>query len=97
MTAHGDAGTPIWATEFGAPTGTAGQAVTAEEQASHLADAVALWRQWEWTGPLFVYSWRDRGSDVTDREDNFGLVTTDGTPKAALGVFRRLAIAPIEG
>lgn len=96
MIARGDAGTPVWATEFGAPTGTAAQAVTAEEQATHLAGAVALWRQWEWTGPLFVYSWRDRGSDITDREDNFGLVATDGTPKAALSVFRRLA-ASIDG
>jgi hypothetical protein len=84
MEAHGDGSTPIWATEYGAPTGTNDRAVSRDDQARHLSDAIDQWNEWEWTGPLFIYSWRDRGTDPADREQNFGLVDHKDEPKPAL-------------
>jgi hypothetical protein len=87
MLIHGDEESRIWATEYGAPTGTSAQAVGVEEQAQFLADAVDLWDQWDWTGPLLIFAWRDRGTDPSDREQNFGLLDYHFTPKPALAVL----------
>ena len=87
MVRHGDDAARIWGTEYGAPTGTSDQAVDPDEQATFLADALEQWERWEWTGPLLVYAWRDRGTDLHDREDNFGLVDHQFRPKPALSVL----------
>jgi polysaccharide biosynthesis protein PslG len=87
MLTHGDEESRIWATEYGAPTGTSARAVGAGEQADFLADAVHLWDQWDWTGPLLIYAWRDRGTDPSDREQNFGLLDYHFTPKPSLAVL----------
>ena len=47
MVEHDDADAPIWATEFGAPTGTSDQAVSPEEQGEQLAEAIEQWLSWE--------------------------------------------------
>lgn len=39
------------------------------------------------TGPIIWYQVRDQGTDATDREQNFGLLRHDGTPKPAYRAF----------
>lgn len=83
MAANGDGAKQIWLTEYGAPTGTGTDAVTEAKQADLLVAAIATAASWSWTGPLFFYGGRDRGTDLTDREQNFGFVRTDFSSKPA--------------
>ena len=43
--------------------------------------------QWSYVGPFFLYSLRDMGTNPTDREDNFGLLRNDYSPKPAMAAF----------
>lgn len=88
MVRNGDAGTKIWITEFGAPTGIAADAVDERQQATILVDGLRASRDLDYTGPFFVYSIRDNGPDVTNREHNFGVLRGDFTEKPAVGVLR---------
>jgi len=110
MAAHGDGGKEIWGSESGAPTGTAPDAGTEDRQAQLLDEYFRGWqgtlsfRRLEggtgtadmpaFTGPLFTYEIRDAGTDITDREDNFGLLRRDGSPKPAFATFCRKAAGP---
>lgn len=86
MEENGDGDKRIWGTEFGVPTGSAGFPTTfVAESATAGYDA---WRAWPFTGPLLWYTYRDPGTDPSDPEDNFGLVTADYRPKEpALSAF----------
>jgi hypothetical protein len=90
MAAHGDGDKSIWGTEAGAWTGSSDGAVSYEEQARYIVDYVRLWQDWTFTGPIFLYTLRDRSDDPAEREDNFGLLELDFTPKPAYGALRRL-------
>src|SRR5204862_3155917 len=79
--AAGD-GTPVWATEFGYPTGAGPQwHVSEAEQAGHFlrdfADIDAL----DWVAAAVIYDLRDDGTDPGNMEDNFGLLHRDFSPK----------------
>ena len=91
MARHGDAGKPVWITEYGAPTVPARGGVSLAEQADFLEGAHALAAATPWAGPLFWYSWADLGTDEDDPEHWFGLLRGDGTPKPAHRRFRALA------
>jgi hypothetical protein len=84
MMDHGDGSKKIWATEYGAPTSHAG--VTDAQQAAMITQAYAIFRAEPWTGPLFVYSYKDN-------EDLFGLLRDDGSRKPSWGAFRDAANA----
>lgn len=88
----GDSDKPIWATEFGAPTGTDTDAVGPTEQADILRDGITEQRALGFVDKLFVYSLLDRGTDVSDREQNFGVLAHDGTAKPAWDVLRTAAV-----
>lgn len=94
MIANGDAKKQIWLTEFGAPTHGSNNAVTEDEQAQMLTEAMDLLDGKSWAGPVFWYGYNDRGTGRDNPEDWFGLVTQSGREKPALGVFRSLATAP---
>jgi hypothetical protein len=84
MVANGDRRKKIWLTESGAPTGSDTGAVTEQQQADQIVDGIAMSRGWYWVGGWFLYGGRDRGTDPTDREQMFGVVKYDWTPKIAL-------------
>lgn len=83
MVANGDAAKKIWLTETGAPTGASAQAVTEQRQAEIISDTIRATEGLSWAGPVFLYAARDAGSDLADREDNFGLLRRDFSPKLA--------------
>lgn len=79
MTASGDAGKKIWATEFSTPTADNAWATTEVIAAAILAEALSLWRSYSWAGPFIHYMLRDNqpGSSET-----FGIFNYDWTIKA---------------
>jgi hypothetical protein len=93
MVANGDSAKQIWGTEFGAPTGTASSAVSESAQAQLVKDGYAKWKTWSFAGPLFWYSARDQGTNTVDREQNFGLVHFDYSPKPSLSAYQLAAAA----
>ena len=92
MAANGDGDKKIWATEFGAPTGGPG-GVSEDEQAQAVMRAYSLWRTYEWAGPLFAFSGRDRGTGAADSENFFGLLRHDFSEKPAFAAYQ----AAVEG
>jgi len=82
MTSNGDAGRPIWITEFGAPSsGPNGVGDTA--QATALQQAITGAKRMPWIGAFYVYTWQDDGTNPRNTEDWFGLLTAAGSPKPA--------------
>ena len=82
LAANGDADTPIWITEVGAPTGgpdSVGTAGQAEDLTQAIDDAKAS----SWIGALYIYTYEDSGGDASTDLDWFGLLNADGSPKAA--------------
>jgi len=91
MIGHGDEGKPVWATEFGSPTGSGVDAVNDERQAEILSDGITEQRRLGFVDKLFVYSLVDRGTDESDREQNFGIIDHSLDPKPAWHVMRTAA------
>ncbi|MCV7283140.1 beta-galactosidase [Mycolicibacterium flavescens] len=79
MVANGDSGKKIWNTEYGQPT----SAVDEAGQAAFLTDMWTKWQELPYTGPLYLYTTRDRRTGSTSDQDTFGLLRTDWTPKQA--------------
>lgn len=88
LSGAGLAGTRVWVTEYGAPTGTSARAVAPLRQAAIIREGFATVRRYGWAGPMLVYADRDAGRDPENAEDNFGLVDVDFRPKPALDAFR---------
>jgi polysaccharide biosynthesis protein PslG len=82
MTARGDGGKPIWATEFGAPTANNSRAVSESKQAQMVTDAYTLFRSYDWSGALFWFNYKD-GSE------NFGLLRSDYTRKPSYDAYNQ--------
>jgi hypothetical protein len=90
MSDNGDGDKLIWITEFGAPTNGPNQVhdhVSETLQATILTQAVSMYRQYSWSGPLFWYGYADSGTDVSSSENFYGLVRADGTKKPAYTAF----------
>ncbi len=92
MVDHGDGAKKIWLTEYGAPTGTASDAVSLQVQAQMISQAMQAVTAWPWAGPIFSY-WQDAGSDPANDQDNFGMLTAAGVPKPSLAAYES-QIAP---
>ena len=87
MTSNGDSSKPVWITEVGAPSsgpGGVGQAAQATQFTQLIADA----QQTKWVGGLYLYSWQDDGTDQSNKEDWFGLVTAAGSQKPAYAAVK---------
>jgi hypothetical protein len=83
MVRHGDAAKKIWLTEFGAPTGTGIGAITETQQASDIKSAYEMARSWGWVAGMFLYELRDGGTDISDLDQNFGIIRYDYSAKVA--------------
>jgi len=93
MSANGDGSKKIWGTEWGAPTnGPSGSGYVSEStQATQVTSAFKLWTSYSWTGPLFVYDFRDDGTSTSTRENFFGLLRYDWSQKPAWAAFKAAA------
>ena len=91
MTANGDSGKQIWATEFGEPTAQTSTSVSEAAQAQFVTDAFTQLKQWSWAGPAFLYSFRDYGTDTSNVENFFGIIHSDWSLKPAYNAFAAVA------
>jgi hypothetical protein len=85
MIENDDAELRIWATEYGLPTGGP-EAVTPHHQADYIADFLATWDDFSYTGPAFIYTTVDRG-DGTEA-GSFGIFYANWDEKPAADVIR---------
>ena len=89
MIANGDADKKIWMTEVGAPTGgNPATQLTEAQQAQLLTDTYNAAKTFPWSGPVFWYSYWDRGTNPNDVEDHFGLVRNDYTRKPSFDAYK---------
>ena len=89
MRRAGDGHTPLWLTEYGAPTGRHARAVSQQRQAQMMVRAQRRATRLPYVGPIFFYSYRDRSARARDLESNFGVVRHSGRPKRAFWTLRR--------
>lgn len=83
MVANGDGHKKIWITEAGAPTGTGSYAVSEQVQADTIVAILTQAAENSYIGPVYLYTITDTGTDLSDPESNFGLITQDGRLKPA--------------
>jgi hypothetical protein len=83
MVANGDSAKKILCTEYGEPTSKVSEA----DQGTYIKDILLKWQEMPYTGPLLVYTTRDRQTGSTDAQDTFGVYHTDWTPKPAQQVM----------
>jgi hypothetical protein len=75
-----------WGREWGYPIGTHAQFGSTEaEQASFIAESLDIWHEWSFAGPLFLFMYRDAGTNPADYRHAFGIVYKDFRPKQAPG------------
>ncbi|MDQ6804170.1 MAG: hypothetical protein M3065_04225, partial [Actinomycetota bacterium] len=77
---------PIWVTEFGWSTATAG-AVSSSLQARYILGAFSILKGIRYVRAAIVYNLRDKGADRAGIEDNFGLLDPSFAPKPAFWAF----------
>jgi hypothetical protein len=91
MDLHGAAPKPIYITEYGESTASCGSECVSEAvQAAHLKamlDAVVSREDWD-VEMIEFFQLRDRGTNSSDREEQFGLLRQDGTPKPSYSILR---------
>jgi polysaccharide biosynthesis protein PslG len=97
MVAQGDSAKQVWLTEFGAPTNGPGALATCSDynyannpdhvdeclQSKTLSDGIALSKTLSYVGPMFLYGYKDLGTDTSTNENFFGTLRFDGTQKPA--------------
>lgn len=87
MASNGDAAKRIWITEFGVPTSPSADGNTTIQAQSATALFTLLVGSSSF-GPAFWYALVDDGTDPTNIEDNFGLITFGGVNKPAFAAFQ---------
>jgi hypothetical protein len=91
MNEHGANAKPIFITEYGESTASCGEECIDEAvQATHLKqmiDAIVTRPDWG-VKMLSVFQLRDRGTNSSDRELQFGLLRQDGSAKPSYGIVR---------
>jgi hypothetical protein len=103
MAANGDGNKPIWITEYGAPTdGPEAEGATCESfiftgrrkvdeclQATILSQAIQKTKRDPSFGPLFLYSYIDRGISAKSQENFYGVVKFDGAHKQSYEAVKK--------
>jgi polysaccharide biosynthesis protein PslG len=95
MQANGDAAKQVWGTEFGPPTSGAPHAMSEADAAGQVTEAYSTWNAYSWSGPLFVYTQRDKYAYGAsgDSFNYYGMLRNDFSPKPAWYSYRALATA----
>ena len=95
MAKHGDGEKGIWLTEFGFSTCGDGDrwCVSHAQQAEYVADSFRIARKWGYVKAAIVYNLRNKGTDPADREDQFGILNRDFSPKPAWAAFKEAMAA----
>jgi hypothetical protein len=96
MIANGDADKQVWLTEYGAPTDGPGVLAPSDNffangpdhvnepvQTDIIAEGITLKEASPWTGPLFLYSYKDLGTSNSTVENFFGILRYDGSRKSS--------------
>lgn len=83
MTSNGDGNKQIWATEFGCPTDGPTWRGDETVQAQIVRDGIQQMDAKPWLASLFLYSYKDLGTDPDTMENFFGLIRFDGSRKPA--------------
>jgi hypothetical protein len=87
MQANGDGTDRMWATEYGVPT--AGLNSWSETvQAEWIGTAYDAWAAHPYAGPMIWYAGRDTGTSPTNREQHFGILRADASPKPGWEALR---------
>lgn len=98
MEANGDGGKHMWISELGWSTGTFYQGVTEAKQAEYTRQAYErLINEFPYVDALMVYNARNKGTDPTSKEDNFGLMRSDYSPKPSYSAFKNAAETLVTG
>jgi hypothetical protein len=97
MVAHGGGAKPVWITELGWTTDGTGnhawQTVSAEQQASYLAQAwQQISRQWPWVRMVTVWN-LSQGLPAANEMAGYSLLASDGEPRPAYETMRTLLLA----
>jgi hypothetical protein len=91
MAEHGAGDKPLFLTEYGESTANCGEECVSESvQADHIREmieAVASHKDWG-VELLSLYQLHDWSTDSSSREQQFGLLQQDGTPKPAYAIAR---------
>jgi polysaccharide biosynthesis protein PslG len=94
MADHGDPSGQLWATEAGVSTCSPAfdsACVSEPMQALYVGSYLRLARDFPYLRAMVIYNLRDKGTNARSREDGFGIVRRDLSPKPALGAFREAA------
>jgi hypothetical protein len=95
MVANGDSGKQVYTPAVGAPTGGP-SGVSQTAQATELTQAIAAAKATSWIGGIYLYTWQDDGTDTTNTEDWFGLLTYAGVQKPAYTAVKNAIGLPRE-
>lgn len=87
MVEYGDEQKPVWATEFGWTVSDAWHAVTPDEQAHYLLEALRRAKQ-EWPWLTMVAVWHLARGSVPDDQQGYNLVDDEGTPRPAYSALQ---------
>lgn len=90
MVANGDAGKPIWITEYGFPTGTTTHSVSRATQSTNILDAINRANSLSWIAAFFIFNSQDLTSDTTIEDGNFGLYDYAGDAKPVVAALQSL-------
>ncbi len=90
MSQHGDGDKGVWLTEFGFSSCGQGDrwCVNEQQQAEYIKDSFRIARKWSYVKAALVYNLRNKGDDPSGREDQFGMLRSDFTPKPAWNSYR---------
>lgn len=98
MTAHGDGDKGVWLTEFGFSTCGNGDrwCVSEQQQADYIKETFQIARRWPYVKAALVYNLRNKGSNPSGLEDQFGMLRRDFSPKPAWAAYHEAMVATDE-
>jgi hypothetical protein len=82
---------PLYITEMGWPTYSGTNGISQQEAATNLAQMFLLARTMKFLNGIWWYDFRDDGWDESNKENDFGLIRPDLTPKTAFAALETVA------